>query len=230
MTTKELLEAIVNHDKDQIYNLLTNSIDINSKEDQVTPLWVAITGSSTIKNNPIKKGSHDIIDILLSNGADPNLQCVLTPPLYVALVEEDMDIVMRLLNGGAYPDDYKVDNLTNQGVNNCKLPIMYAIENTHLSAVEALLSFDCIFNKETIRRAKKMVDIKNKNYREINNYNNSKSCSEEYYEYREAQYIVKMLEDAYNEYVHESRASKYIAENKLGYNSKMNFFIGLESV
>jgi ankyrin repeat protein len=228
--TQDVFDAIVKHDRSGV-QLILDTVDVNKLDAGISPLWVAITGDINVRQKATNKGNLKMIELVLDQGANPNIKCMTVPPIYIAVVEEDLDIISLLLNRGAYPNEYKVENRSEvvnspgKYVNNCKLPLMYAIENAIPGAVEALLAFDCIFNKETITRAKKVVEIKNKIYRESNNVNNN-----DYITYRDAKDIVKMLEKEYDEYLHEAKAKKYMEENSTSYNNSETFFVGLQQI
>lgn len=228
--TQDLFDAIIKYDRSEVH-LILDTVDVNNLEAGISPLWVAITGGINVRQKATNKGNLKMIELVLDKGANPNIKCMTVPPIYIAVVEEDLDIITLLLNRGVYPNEYKVENRSEvvdspgKYVNNCKLPLMYAIENAILGAVEALLAFDCIFNKETIIRAKKVVEIKNKIYRESNNINNY-----DYVTYRNSKDIVKMLEKEYDEYIHEAKAKKYMEENSTSYNNSETFFVGLQQV
>lgn len=223
-----LFDTIKNNNFDDIEKLLKN-IDINHTENGVTPLWVAITGSEGVKNQPHNQGSYEMVEYLINHGANPNKACITVPPVYISIIENDLDILSLLLNRGASPNGFKVDGVIEinkepkECACRCKLALINAIDNHDYGAVEALLSFKAVYNKETIKRANSLIDIAKKKNRENIHNNNIK-----YINWIEATKIHKILKDNYNESINDAMVSAFLENNKKSYNNLNTFFIGLQ--
>lgn len=226
----DLFDAIKDKNIQDI-DIILDIIDINQSEDGITPLWVAITGCTNVKNKANRNGSYKMVEYLLNKGADPNKACITVPPIYISILEKDLDITSLLLNQGAYVNGYKVDGVVEINKDpkkcacKCKLALIYAIDNHNSGAVEILLTFGAVFNKETIKRANKMVINATTRYREMDHNDNIK-----YLDLIDAKKIVKILETQYHEIISEENTQKFIDSNKISYNSLETFFIGLQTL
>ena len=103
----ELIRAIITADMDQLQSLIKNGSSVNAQSPDVlaklsTPLQVAINHSNSA-----------IVNILLSEGADPNIRypqddelfpSFLLEPIFHAFAKYEHDIVLALLRAGAKVD------------------------------------------------------------------------------------------------------------------------------
>ena len=103
----ELIRAIITADMDKLQSLIKNGSSVNVKSPDVlgklsTPLQVAINHSNS-----------EIVNILLTEGADPNIgypqddelfPTFLLEPLFHAFAKYEHDIVLALIRGGAKVD------------------------------------------------------------------------------------------------------------------------------
>jgi ankyrin repeat protein len=223
--TADLNDAIIKKRETEI-KILVDNVDINEGYNSITPLWASITGSSKCSDEYVGKGDYYITKYLLEKGANPNKQCQITKPVYIAVVEKNWEILSLLLNFGADPNGFKLIRI-NKDENNinickCKLPLMLAIESTNLSIVEVLVDHGAIFNKETISRANKMVDIYKKDHK------TSDPDNKNYNKYYDSKKIVEILEKRY-EIENENQAKEFCKKN--AFTGKFsNQFIGVHAL
>jgi len=119
MPTAQFHEAVLLGDKDQITQLVTAGVDLNGKDSSgITPLC--------------KSDNPEVIQLLLSLGADPNVTCDDgRTPLIVALRSQaPLIIIQALLDAGANPNTHDSSGMT---------PLMHASKYSDLETVMALL-------------------------------------------------------------------------------------------
>lgn len=134
---KALARYIVNDDIDKLNNLLDIGIDPNT----VIPDSVSILCSAAAY------GRKEIVELLLSRGANPNLDQGNTP-LQMAIVNEHTEIVIALLVAGANPNQ-SVDNLS---------PLLKAVSEKDYKIVEWLLKYKANPNIVTIKGEHPLAD------------------------------------------------------------------------
>lgn len=198
---------VLSKDREQLEQLLEANPGLNIDEPKncFTPLWCAITGKFEKSEKRIGEGSRDILQILLEKGADPSKKCIMTPPVFTAVVEGNIHILSLLLLYGANPNDFalirvETSPLTHMNQTRCMLPIVKAIDNCDDECLNALIHYGAFFSDETIEHAKK---TKKKIKRLIND--NDPRITENFdvrgysKKLRGIKRIVEILEDKYDE-------------------------------
>ena len=121
--------AIDNNNIEKIREIIEQATQLNILDELInkpdhegrSPLW-----SSSLK------GRNDIVQLLLSNGADINLSNKNgSSPLYIAAQEGHSNVVQTLINNNASIDKAK---------NDCATPLYVACQNGHLEVVQLLLN------------------------------------------------------------------------------------------
>ena len=89
---KQLIQAIIENDNSSVRDLLKRDAHPNYNEGW--PLYLA-SGY----------GHKDTIEILISSGADPNIQWHgFGTPIFIAIVSGHLEVIQTLLEGGANPN------------------------------------------------------------------------------------------------------------------------------
>lgn len=204
----------------------TNPLDI--KCNSITRLYTAITGSDHLIYSKTGRGDLDMVEMLLQKGADPNLQCNNTPPVYTAVTEEDFETVTMLCMYKGDPNSFRCVGVTLSDfdntiyINRCKTALIHAIDLFLPDVVGALLRYGALMNLSTLMYAKKVMDNAELEYRE-------NGVSDDNHNHQQACIVRKILEDAYNAnqdgYEHNCRL--FLDKNTVGMDDRMNSFTGL---
>jgi hypothetical protein len=192
--------------------------DINQKSNSYTPLWCAISGMLARSLKPTNLADYDMVQLLLTNGANPNTKCMLIPPLFRAALEGEHDIVVELLVHGADPNDYAMIkcNMTQNpnGVAMCKTPIVVAVEESEPAVVDALIQYGAVYNKCLINRFK--TDLEKLHRKKHKSY-------ADWFYYKLAKRVVTLLEDNYDESMEEEVEKIKQKNDKTGNRIKNHF-------
>ena len=164
-------DAICFRDYAKVCELVTNGSDINLKKQTYTPLWCAICGMMSRPKEPTGLSDPRMVQLLLKNGADPNMKCMFIPPIYLAAQEGSNDIVVDLILHGADPNDYamlkcEADKQLNKKVALCCTPIVVAVTQFEPYVVEALIEHGAVYNISLINYAKQNLEKLEKHRRE----------------------------------------------------------------
>ena len=218
--SSNILSAITSHNPEKILESL-RGVDINTKfKDGNVLLW-GITGTSYNSIEPRGKGNFETVKLLLENGADPNMQFLVYTPLHYATNEGHDDMIVELLNYGAYINSYNIRIAKDANGNDgcfCRTPLIHAIDNHRYMCVEALAIRGAIYNNMTIDYAQTIRD-------EL--YDTRKKSMEDYLDYENADKIYTVLKDNYNN-GYEQQVTDYIRSNLMT-GKKMNYFVGFEN-
>ena len=185
---RDLVSAIIEKDTEKVLNIIP-VCDPNELYDYQSLLRISIRGCEVMKENQFTKGSREIVQILLEHGANPNLRSNMDKPLYVAVSEGRLNIVIMLLLFGADPNSYKI--CKRKGVNpilTCVLPLEYAIYNGRYTIVEVLVKYGAIYNKNTIEYAENLL---------LEAEESSRNSMQEKEKYFKMEQIVQLLNNHY---------------------------------
>lgn len=247
MSGYDLINAVLEKDNERIISLIvgnqeTTPVNIDCQENGITPLWCAINGSDKI-DSPKITSDYNTALFLLQQGADPNNKCMDIPYIYRTVTMHNSDLTSLFLNYGADPNTYRLintkdvtiieDSQVKSGqsakcVCNCKTPLIEAIDTVQFEQVEVLLQFGALYNKMTLERAAKLVDIQKTLY-----YNSTSSQDNQSKRQKQVASIKihKLLAKQYTEQM-EEKAAKYIEANKQ-FKNKENWttnLVGLQKI
>jgi len=153
-----IFTAIMNKNETSILSML-KADGPNYAKDGYTPLWIALNGSKGKPQYKDKKyASYEIVELLLQNKCCPNMKCLFTTPLYLAIFHDRCDIARLLLEHGASPNEFsliKCDHKTSTA--KMFMPLCEAIINYNVPMVELLVEYDCWYNKITLSKLNKMI-------------------------------------------------------------------------
>ena len=225
----DLIEyAIKNDDITKVDKYLEKKHIDDTFGNGITPLIFSITGSTKHKKEFYEKGNFNIMTYLLYKEANPRTRSIIAPPpIFHAVSERKIDMVIFLLFYKASANDFGVERihgLENNKVNTmnnkkaiCKFPLEIAVENLDCDMVELLITNGAIYNKYSISKVKTLLenyklkkDIVDDNNKFVMYY---KKCNK-------LEKIVNIMEENYNEKTDE-KVNEFLSNNTLLFNYKI---------
>lgn len=215
-----LIEAVLQKNYISLLKILLEESP-NSTKEVVTPLYCAITGTTTKTDLPTKKGDTKIVKLLLKNKADPNKKFLLMTPIYTATFENNYEMLILLIKYGGNVNNHSSLKVVTVDSNRkfmlCRTPLVLAVQNCYYDCVRILLKYGAIYNEFFIKYTKKLVDqAKEKKYTKEDNLN----------KYEDYKKIYKLLKTHYNAIL-ETKTNEYTAKH-YKFNDILNYFEGFE--